>query len=104
VGDIPFDLAERSANRLPIVQRESVSDQKMGNWVDVSPNRVCAQLKRLAYRRAAAHERIEHDSVLDPSALVKQAHHVCSTRSERADYDRPESRAEAMRPPLMDVV
>src|ERR1043166_6420748 len=76
----------------------------MGNRVDVSSNRKCAQLERLADRRAAPHERIEHDPVSNPSAFVEQAHHVCSTRSERAEYDGPEGRAEAMRPPLVDVV
>ena len=76
----------------------------MSNRVDVSPNRLCAQLERLAHCRAAPHERIEHDHALDPSALVEQAHHVCSTRGECADYDGPESRAEAMRPPFVDVI
>ena len=78
-------------------------DKKMRDGVDNPPDGPRAQFYRFGKRGSAAHKRIEHRSLGDANGLIEQIEDIRAGRRECGNRHGTEHRAQALRPPFMDM-
>src|SRR4051812_34789089 len=76
----------------------------MRNGINVAAYDARPEFQRLPKSGPASHEGVKDNSVVETCLPVESLSSVCAFGSQRTDHNRSKRTAEAMCPPLVDVV
>ena len=98
------DLLERLVELRLIDVADHLGDKERRDGVELGADDLAAQAHRLADRRAAAVEAVEHDRVGEIVRAGHGLHAVIRRVQQLVEENRAEHRPSSPRPPLVDVV
>ena len=104
IPNISVDRPKHSQNGSPVMGRQCILYQEMGNGVDIPSDRPTPQFGDLADSRPTSHERVENNLLRNSRTSVEKVQDVRPRRRKCGNRNRPEHGAQPVRPPFVDMV